>query len=305
MSIPQEAIVEKVRDFSALSRIENGMYNYVFRGTFRGEDAVLKMWDTKKRYCIGGFEAELGVLQNGKIRCKPELLDYDRSVPYVITKFIQHEMMPHRYNGKVHARKIAEAIKEVHSIGAGTVPLSDYYGRKRRSLENDMDLIEKIPSFADGRLSRLLDAFRGLDAELVERARAPGDVPIGQVHGDFLLRNTIVSDDRVFFTDWEESHVGCPYFDIAKVCLIQDQYMREFMKGYFREDIPNTGLIDFFKDYYRIGLSASYIAHKGAFAGTLPHVRDIIKSYVMEILEKRETSLSEEHIAAALAEGVC
>ncbi len=298
-------IRERIAGFSAASRIENGTFNHVYRGTFRGEDAVLKTWDREAKYNAGGFEAELGVLLDGRVTCKPELLDFGYSVPYTVTAFIPDSKSYHRSKSRIHARKIAEAIKGVHSLDAGTRTLSDYYAARRPQFAKDMRLIEESPSFSGGKLAALLDAFRRTDGELAERAGRMGEVQMGRVHGDFLPRNTIVSNDRVFFTDWEESHIGCPYLDVAKVCLIEDAYMREFMKGYFGESLPDTDLIDFFRDYYRAALSANYIAHKGTFAGTLPHTREMMDLFVRTVLDRHDIRLPEGHLEAALAEGVC
>ncbi len=252
MALYEDKIRELGIPFGNPENLPAGCLNYLFRGVYKETPAILKIYNRNFEDSEERLGNELQVLKKpGKIKV-PALLGYsieDMWIVMAIARGITLKEAIER-GAQVNTLSITSAMREIHS-------------QQRASEANSLSYLGKCVS---GLEKKLIEAKKGIEP-LLSKAIERGidylkremlyldSMEMCRVHGDFNGHNVLVDTcgNVEVILDWEFSHTGNPYRDIAQFTNRNDRFAQEVLRHYFNGSIDKKAY-DFFLVHFLIKL---------------------------------------------------
>jgi thiamine kinase-like enzyme len=193
---------------------------YVLR--IAGRDTALLGIDRGVEYEASLAAAAVGV--------GPEVIDYVQPEGYLVTRFIEGEIVPaDSMREPATIRRVVAALRPVHQ----GPPLPGRF--------DSFSVVEEYRSTAFARgVSVPTEYVRARQiARQIERARGP--IPERPCHNDLLNANFIDDGTRIRIVDWEYAGMGDIFFDLANFAVnhdLDEKARSELLAAYFGELRP-------------------------------------------------------------------
>lgn len=240
--------------FKPLSNLSEGCLNFVFKGLYKGKGSILKIYNQEFEFSEERFRNELNVLRELSHLKVPKLMDYSQKDKWILYKFVEGKSLKKKEEKGEHINPLSlmESLKGIHSISIDKKeePHQEYLKNLVANLENkfyNSGLDEPLRSSVN-------KAIRYLDRER-NRLR---DIELCRVHGDFNGSNILIGENGNVesILDWEFSHIGNKYIDLAQFTNKEDDFAKEFQERYFNSCMDKRNY-DFFLVYFLVKMSTN------------------------------------------------
>ena len=168
------------------------------------------------------YEASLAAAAVG---VGPEVIAYVEPEGYLVTRFIEGEVVPVETMRKPETiRRVVAALRPIH----GGPPLPGRF--------DTFQIVEDYRSTVFARGGSMPDEYvraRQI-ARTIERARGP--IPERPCHNDLLNANFIDDGTRIRIVDWEYAGMGDIFFDLANFAVnhdLDEDARSELLEAYF------------------------------------------------------------------------
>jgi len=277
--------------FNPQDIMDEGAFNYLYLGDYKGRKSILKVWNTGITYARQRFEADLHAY-NGKNLPTSELLNYGESPPWLIYKYVEGTSLKKMIaqGATVDFDSVIEKIVRTHSVRSSSMSLEEYFRQFSPFVDDRFRKIEQLRPDEDETFHMIHRALLLHRTYLEERAREYAtDIEIRQVHGDFNDSNVIMDKKGVcrVFIDWEFSHLGSPFLDISQMTNKGDRLSQVILDKYFSAGNVRHDqyLYDFFVNYFLFKIALNHLAYKDMAANRNPLRERIVSSKIRRILQ--------------------
>lgn len=234
-------------NFSPSCLLTDGSLNVVCRGEYSGRDSVLKLFNNQFKDCQKRFSSELGVLQQGISDVTPLLLDYSENGRWIVMDFVNGQSLKEmeNKNNKIDLDSLVLTLRKVYSqeVNNNREDFVLYINRILAELEYDFN----VSGVKESIKSSVNNAIKYMNGE---KDQLP-IIGLNRINGDLNGANILFNESGKVnkIVDWEFSHVGCTYMDLAKLTNIGDKFSLRLKKAYF-EGCCNEKVYNFFLTYF-------------------------------------------------------
>jgi len=238
--------------FEPLSNLSEGCLNFVFKGSYKRREAILKIYNQEFEFNEERFRNELNVLRKLSHLKVPKLIDYSQKDRWILYEFVEGESLKKKEEKGAHINlsSLVESLREIHSVNIDRKDESyeEYLWNLVANLKNRLynsGLNEPLCSSVN-------KAIRYLDRER-NHLRNTG---LCRVNGDLNGSNILIGENGNVesILDWEFSHIGNKYLDIAQFTNREDNFAKEFQERYFNGCMDKRSY-DFFLVYFLVKIS--------------------------------------------------
>lgn len=238
--------------FEPLSNLAEGCLNFVFKGSYKGMDSILKIYNQEFEFSEKRFRNELNVLRDLSHLKVPKLIDYSQKSKWILYKFVEGKSLKEKEEkGEyINLLSLVGSLEEIHSVSIDKKeePYEEYLGNLVANLENrfyNSGLDEPLRSSVN-------KAIRYLDKE----KNSLRNIELCRVVGDLNGSNILIGENGNVesILDWEFSHIGDKYIDIAQFTNREDDFAKEFQERYFNGRMDKRSY-DFFLVYFLVKIS--------------------------------------------------
>jgi len=287
-----ESKIDTISKFNKDKVLTSGAYNQIILGNYDDTKSVLKIWNKNISDYLEHFNNELEVYKNKEILSKPGLLYYNSEDNYLILKFVNGKLLNNliQDNNMTLIKGVVTTIKSIHALENSNSYLSDYFNLIRKNIENKFSKLENTDA-------RVTNALMTHYNKLIEFSNGYQDkIKLCRVHGDFNDTNIILTKDNTYLIDWEHSHIGNKYLDIAHICNKDDEFSKEFLKLYFSDEKLEGQLYNFFLNLFLLKISLNFLSDKNKLSNKHERKALIVKNKLERILSMQGLSYNLDEV---------
>jgi thiamine kinase-like enzyme len=294
-----EKRVQNITNFKPTEYIVGGTHNYTIKGIYKGEPALLKIWNRKLPSYKERFQNELEAYLDSNITCHPNLLEYDAKGTHLIVALVDGKLLSaldDRPNYRVTGN-VVNTIKTLHKLCRKESTLGAYFGLLKVWIDRKFCHMLSEPGKRPAQFQTVLIALKKHYEKLCDAAKShQGKIELSRVHGDFNFTNILHDDSKICLIDWEYSHIGSRYLDVSHITNNKDEFSTDFLKIYFKDDNFDQELYDFFVNFFLLKISVNYIVDKNKLANKSERKALIVKSKLQRLLDMQNITCNLEGV---------
>lgn len=205
-----------------------GLNNTNFKVSYNGNDFFIRICN--KASLKNNFVNELEVINKAfsiDLTCKPYYFSIKNG--NMILPWINGNMPnEHEFSSMNFIDKLTTNLKKFHNLNCKKIfkPFNDIRAR--------IDLCKKLNIPIPNYINDLLNKLTHLEYILNT------DITLGLCHNDLNCSNIILSNNNLYFIDYEYSSMGDVFFDLATISWLLNENSRKYLLlkyfGYYKED---------------------------------------------------------------------
>lgn len=250
----QEQITRLEIPFEPLSNLSEGCLNFVFRGLYKdkGKESVLKIYNQEFEFGEERFRNELAVLRNLSYLKVPKLINYSQKNKWILYEFVEGESLKKKEEkgAYVNISSLVESLRAIHSVNTKMEA-----GSYEKYLWNLITSL-KDRFYNSGLNEPLYSSVNKAIMYLDQERNHLKNTELCRVNGDLNGSNILIGENGNVesIIDWEFSHVGDRYMDIAQFTNRENDFDKEFQERYFNSRIDKRRY-NFFLVYFLVKIS--------------------------------------------------
>jgi len=231
--------------FDFLSNFSEGCLNFLYKGRYQGREVVLKIYNPEFYHAKERFQNELNVLKRlGHNFYIPKLVAYSEQQMWIMYEFVNGKSLKTKEKKKepVDLQSLVDSILKTHSAEI----IEGNYNTYIQRLIKDLEIKLSGTSLSLDSSIRSAITYLKRESKHFEKAR------LCRVHGDINGSNIILEEDGKLkvILDWEFSHFGDKYLDIAQFTNRGTDFDKEFLNRYFANEKFDKRRYEFFLIYF-------------------------------------------------------
>jgi thiamine kinase-like enzyme len=264
-----------------ISPLLEGSLNYKYCGEYNGKKVILKVYNKKFSDYKERFSNELNVLGNPINIEVPKILKYSKKEFWILCEWVDGKSLKkiEQENGKINLSSLVNYLKKIHSIAYGIISPEEYLDQRISILEKKLKQAEiEDPLFSSIK--------RGIEFLKKESKKIKLD-NLCRVHGDLNGGNILfdIEGNVKSVVDWEFSHFGSPYIDLAQLTNRGTDMDKEILKEYFGNKL-NKRLYEFFLVYFLLRIIIGNSGNNRLKMAYISKEKDkIIKNKIKRVME--------------------
>jgi len=176
-------------------------------------------------------------------------MGYSQKNRWILYEFVEGESLKKKEEKEVpiNIASLVESLKEIHSVNIDR--RNESYEEYLRNLVTNLKSRLYNSGLNEPLYSSVNKAIRYLDKE----RKHLKNTTLCRVHGDLNGSNILIGENKNVesIVDWEFSHIGSSYLDIAQFTNRGNDFDKEFQERYFNSCM-NKRSYDFFLVYFLV-----------------------------------------------------